>query len=145
MHKFVTLSLTIILLGTFGILLGVFIGPSKIGFVDFIDAIMFKSSVANNTIIWDIRLPRIIIAISVGSSFAVAAVILQTTTRNPLGDPQLFGITGGALIVQALIITGLIDVTPWCNTILSVLASIVCSILIYIFALRPIRGNAYSI
>ena len=130
MNKFITLSITIILLGLLGILLGVFIGPSKIGAGEFIDAIMFKSSVANNTIIWDIRLPRIFIAISVGSSFAVAGVILQTTTRNPLGDPQLFGITGGALIVQALIITGLIDATPWLNTILSVLASIICSILI---------------
>ena len=136
MNKFITLSITIILLGLLGILLGVFIGPSKIGAGEFIDAIMFKSSVANNTIIWDIRLPRIFIAISVGSSFAVAGVILQTTTRNPLGDPQLFGITGGALIVQALIITGLIDATPWLNTILSVLASIICSILIYIFASR---------
>lgn len=48
------------------------------------------------TILWDIRLPRVLMAILVGAGLAMAGAILQTCTRNPLADPYLFGIVSGA-------------------------------------------------
>lgn len=47
-------------------------------------------------IIFDIRLPRIILGIFVGASLAVAGASFQALLRNPLADPYILGISGGA-------------------------------------------------
>ncbi|MDN3378942.1 MULTISPECIES: iron ABC transporter permease [unclassified Pseudoalteromonas] len=47
-------------------------------------------------IIWQLRLPRTLLAFLAGSGLAIAGLILQTVTRNPLADPYLFGISSGA-------------------------------------------------
>jgi iron complex transport system permease protein len=49
-------------------------------------------------IITSFRLPRIIIALLVGISLAVAGGILQGMIRNPLASPDILGITGGAAV-----------------------------------------------
>ncbi|MCU4674646.1 iron ABC transporter permease [Catenovulum sp. 2E275] len=48
------------------------------------------------TLVWQIRLPRILAAILCGAGLAVAGAILQNTTRNPLAEPYLFGVVAGA-------------------------------------------------
>ncbi|MBB1424203.1 iron ABC transporter permease [Pseudoalteromonas sp. SG43-7] len=47
-------------------------------------------------IIWQLRMPRTLLAFLAGSGLAIAGLILQTVTRNPLADPYLFGISSGA-------------------------------------------------
>jgi iron complex transport system permease protein len=54
------------------------------------------------TIIRELRLPREIAAILVGSSLAVSGAIMQGLTRNPLADPGLLGLTAGANATLAL-------------------------------------------
>ncbi|UPG65108.1 FecCD family ABC transporter permease [Metabacillus endolithicus] len=48
--------------------------------------------------IYSFRLPRIIIALLVGISLAVAGAILQALIRNPLASPDIIGITGGGAV-----------------------------------------------
>ncbi|MCB5226875.1 iron ABC transporter permease [Alishewanella sp. 16-MA] len=48
------------------------------------------------TIIWQIRLPRLFVAMLVGAGLAVAGAVLQNVSRNPLADPYLFGLMAGA-------------------------------------------------
>ncbi len=47
-------------------------------------------------ILWQIRLPRILMALLTGAGLSVTGAILQSVTRNPLADPYLFGISSGA-------------------------------------------------
>jgi iron complex transport system permease protein len=47
-------------------------------------------------IVLDLRLPRVLLAMMVGAGLAVVGVLLQTTTRNDLADPFLFGLSSGA-------------------------------------------------
>ncbi len=47
-------------------------------------------------VLWDIRLPRVLLGLVAGMSLAIAGCLLQNTTRNPLADPYLFGIVSGA-------------------------------------------------
>ncbi|MGB0938169.1 MAG: FecCD family ABC transporter permease [Colwellia sp.] len=54
------------------------------------------SSETSNVVIWEIRLPRILVALVAGMGLAIAGAILQNTTGNPLADPYLFGIVAGA-------------------------------------------------
>lgn len=61
-----------------------------------------------HSIVWQLRMPRSILAFIAGSGLAMAGLILQTITRNPLADPYLFGISSGASfgVVVAMTLTG---------------------------------------
>lgn len=48
------------------------------------------------TIVYDIRLPRVLLGFLAGSGLAIAGALMQNVTRNPLADPYLFGIVAGA-------------------------------------------------
>ncbi|TFB80752.1 iron ABC transporter permease [Terrimesophilobacter mesophilus] len=49
-----------------------------------------------DSIVWDLRLPRILTAGAVGAGLAIAGVVMQAITRNPLADPYLLGLSSGA-------------------------------------------------
>lgn len=55
-----------------------------------------------NTIVWDIRLPRILLAISVGIALASAGAVFQGCFRNPLVEPYILGVSAGAAFGAAL-------------------------------------------
>lgn len=49
-----------------------------------------------DSVIWDLRLPRIMTGILAGAALAVAGATMQTTMKNPLADPYTTGISSGA-------------------------------------------------
>src|SRR5579863_6184223 len=49
-------------------------------------------------IVWTVRLPRATAAFAVGGLLALAGVLLQALFRNPLADPLVLGVSGGAAI-----------------------------------------------
>lgn len=51
-----------------------------------------------DAIVWAIRMPRVILAILVGSALAVSGAALQGMFRNPLADPGLIGVSSGAAL-----------------------------------------------
>lgn len=59
-------------------------------------------------IIWQLRMPRTLLAFMAGAGLAMAGLILQTMTRNPLADPYLFGVSSGASfgVVSFITLTG---------------------------------------
>jgi len=55
------------------------------------------------TVVWDLRLPRVILAGTVGAALALAGASMQALFRNPLADPGLIGVSGGAAVAAALL------------------------------------------
>src|SRR5215212_8136468 len=51
---------------------------------------------AARAIVFDLRLPRALLAALVGATLAIAGVTFQTVLRNPLADPFILGVSGGA-------------------------------------------------
>lgn len=49
-----------------------------------------------NTIIWDIRLPRLLYSIITGIGLSAVGLLMQTVTRNALADPYVLGVSSGA-------------------------------------------------
>ncbi len=66
-------------------------------------------SAGRAAIVWDIRLPRALLAALVGAGLALVGAVLQSVTRNPLADPHLLGISSGAAFgaILALLHTGM--------------------------------------
>ncbi len=59
---------------------------------------LFDSEETSRTILWEIRLPRVMLGIFVGASLAVAGASLQALLRNPLAEPYLLGVSNGAAL-----------------------------------------------
>lgn len=57
---------------------------------------------AQEAIVWDIRLPRVLTAMTVGVGLAVAGVTFQGLLRNPLADPYVLGTASGAALGAAI-------------------------------------------
>jgi iron complex transport system permease protein len=56
-------------------------------------------------IVWQFRLPRVLLAVIVGAALAVSGTALQAMVRNPLADPYIFGVSSGASVAAVAVIT----------------------------------------
>ena len=81
-------------------------GSQKIELFHFVKSILFLESFTSqeSIIVWDLRLPRIILAVTVGSALAVAGVCQQAIFKNPLAEPFILGISGGSALGAAIAI-----------------------------------------
>ncbi|HBU12400.1 MAG TPA: iron ABC transporter permease [Clostridiales bacterium] len=57
----------------------------------------------NLSIIWEIRMPRLIAGVVLGGALALAGFLLQTFFNNPLADPYVLGIASGAKLAVSLV------------------------------------------
>lgn len=89
-------ALSVILLGIS--ILSLSIGSSGISLKRIISLIFEGKGTPEYSIIFDIRLPRIILGFAVGGALSLAGVILQGMFRNPLVEPYTLGISGGAAL-----------------------------------------------
>src|SRR5262245_43156421 len=74
------------------------VGSSGIGASRMAAALLGNDDDTARTVITAIRLPRVLAAFGVGSLLALAGVLLQALFRNPLADPYVLGVSGGAAI-----------------------------------------------
>ncbi|MCX6000029.1 MAG: iron ABC transporter permease [Chloroflexi bacterium] len=108
-----------------GTLMGLALGPVKMDLHEVVSALVSGKDHTAHVLVWDLRLPRVVAALVVGACLGLAGCLLQSSTRNPLGDPQIFGLGGGAVVVQALSLAGLLQVGTWALFVLSATASLV--------------------
>ncbi|MGQ9455344.1 MAG: FecCD family ABC transporter permease [Armatimonadota bacterium] len=91
------------------IVLNVSFGERSIPFLDFVKVVgshlsFLPESISSHvtgvdrTIIWNIRMPRAILALSVGGMLAMAGAALQGLLLNPLADPYIVGVSSGAAL-----------------------------------------------
>ena len=96
------------------VLLGAMVGPAgptwwrvPLALLDHLPLISIDSGVTPRewTIIWDIRMPRVVLASLVGSMLSLSGASYQGVFRNPLVDPYLLGVAAGAGLGATLVFT----------------------------------------
>jgi iron complex transport system permease protein len=88
------------------VFLGVAAGPSALGVREIADALLAPERVgAAADIVLRVRLPRVLLAALVGASLAVSGVLFQALLRNPLADPYVLGVSGGAAVGGILVMS----------------------------------------
>lgn len=98
--KLVFLFGLMIISGIYSISLGAFhINPLNIPFV-----LLHQAPAIDFQILWNVRIPRVLIGGLVGASLAVSGTILQGILRNPLAAPNIIGVTSGAGFVGYLLL-----------------------------------------
>jgi len=65
----------------------------------------------SDTIVWEIRLPRVLLAGLVGGTLAYSGAAYQGMFRNPLADPYLLGVAAGAGLAATIVIVGPVPAT----------------------------------
>ncbi len=75
-------------------------GSVSVSFIDTFKALMHSNSIdeTSSEIIQNIRLPRVLSAFAIGGLLALSGVLMQVLLRNPLADPYIMGISGGAAL-----------------------------------------------
>jgi len=90
-------------------------------------------------VVRELRLPRVLAAISVGGLLAVAGVLLQVLLRNPLADPYVLGVSGGAS--TAALIAMLLGLGGWALNTTAFLGAL--GTMLVVFGLSR-RGNHWT-
>ncbi|MEX3618404.1 FecCD family ABC transporter permease [Paenibacillus glucanolyticus] len=78
------------------ILIGLGLGYSSVSYDRILPILFGQGSFKEKFIIFDVRLPRMIITLLAGMALALSGAILQNITRNDLADPGIIGINSGA-------------------------------------------------
>ena len=91
------------------LLVGLAAGPSEVGPARAL-ATLFGADPSSPTadIVWRVRLPRVVLGALVGAALACSGVLFQALLRNPLADPFVLGVSGGAALggILALSLAG---------------------------------------
>ena len=99
----------VISIGVFSVIGSANIGPldvsriilAKLPFISkYID--LDHIPMAHQSIIWSVRLPRVLLGVLVGSSLSIAGGVFQGLFRNPMADPYIIGVSSGAALGAAL-------------------------------------------
>ncbi|HEV8079023.1 MAG TPA: iron ABC transporter permease [Marinobacter sp.] len=90
------LCLGVIALGA--MVLAVALGSVNVPLVDVWQVLRGEGSTLHRTLLLDLRLPRTLAAFGTGGLLAVAGALMQVLLRNPLADPYVLGLSGGAAV-----------------------------------------------
>lgn len=92
-----------------------------------------------NTILWDIRIPRVLLAFIIGANLAASGALLQAVMQNPLADPGLTGVSSGAAVTVLFIML----VMPQFSSLIplgAIIGGAVAAIMVYTWAWSKQRG-----
>ena len=113
----------------------------------------FRGIEPDATVLFRLRIPRVVLAAIVGAGLSVAGVALQALLRNPLADPFVFGLSGGAAIGAALsvAITGTalgaagVSAAGWIGLLPTQFAAVLGSLAaaVLVFTLGRARGRLH--
>ena len=91
------------------------------------------------TIVWEIRLPRVVLAAVVGAGLSAVGVAVQAMVRNALADPFVLGISSGAAVgANAVILLGAFaGLGVWALSVSAFASALVAMMLVYAVARSP--------
>ena len=93
-------------------------------------------------IIYELRFPRIIVALLGGGMMAVSGVLLQAVMKNPLADPGIIGVSSGAALAASLV-SAFLPALAYLTPIFSFIGGIIAFLIVYTLAwngsVSPVR------
>jgi iron complex transport system permease protein len=131
--KNVLLTLLLICLAIFS--LG--FGDAPLSTADIITSLTTSEQTTAQLIIFELRIPRIILAVVIGFSLGLAGAVMQGWLRNPLAEPGLLGVSGGASLGAVLsIYFGTASVNLLILPLAGLAGALVSGLLLLLFAAR---------
>lgn len=133
----------IILAGTlaFAGLVSLSTGPAQLSSTSLLEALTGAGDASARTIVLQLRLPRTLLAVIVGGGLATSGAAFQALLRNPLAEPYVLGVSGGAAVgAVAGIVSGIAAASTWALPLTSFAGAILTIVLVFWIAVRVGRG-----
>jgi iron complex transport system permease protein len=123
--------------GCASIVLACMVGSVPLGLSDVLAAVVGRQSSLAATLL-QLRLDRALVAFSTGAMLALAGAMMQALLRNPLADPYVLGVSGGAAVgaLAALLLAG----AAWLVDLAAFGGALAVALLLYLLARRDLRG-----
>lgn len=83
------------------------VGARPLPLATTLEALLAFDGSTEHRIVWELRLERLLLGLSVGAALGISGAVMQAITRNPLADPGLLGVNAGASLAVVLAISGL--------------------------------------
>jgi len=99
--RFLLLGILVILV-SFSVFFSLFVGSSSLSSTQVLNTLLGNGSALEKTLVYELRLPRTLVAFIAGALLAIAGVLMQVLLRNPLADPYVLGVSGGASFAALL-------------------------------------------
>lgn len=100
-----------IIICLFSIIIACFFGAADIGFKETCEVFAYKLGIKDNisqdyllTIIWKLRMPRILLALAIGVTLSGSGVVMQAATTNVMAEPYTLGVASGAAAAATMYI-----------------------------------------
>lgn len=100
-------------------------------------------SVGQDSIVWQLRAPRVLLGALVGAGLALVGTALQAVTRNPLADPHLLGVSSGAAFGAVLVVLYLGEFAGMLSLPLAAFVGAMASMLL-VLAIASRSGRLHS-
>ena len=114
------------------LVLGVRFGSVGLTTGEVVRALLGGGDVVHRTIVVDLRLPRVLLGVLVGGSLAMAGATFQAILRNPLAEPYILGISGGASVGAVLVLAlGLASEASWALPLAAFAGALVAIVLVF--------------
>ncbi|HET8655344.1 MAG TPA: iron ABC transporter permease [Longimicrobiaceae bacterium] len=112
------------------LLLAVRLGAVPLGARQILRAVRGVGDPGVVTIVRELRLPRSVLAALVGAALAASGAAFQALVRNPLADPYILGVSGGAAVGAVTAIVLGLAVAPWALPLAALLGALVAIVLV---------------
>jgi len=99
-----TLGVALALATVVAVILGVRFGSVRVPTSEILAILAGGGDPAMRDIVLDLRLPRVLLAVLVGGGLAISGATFQALLRNPLAEPYILGISGGASVGAVLVL-----------------------------------------
>ncbi|WP_079127134.1 FecCD family ABC transporter permease [Streptomyces sp. TP-A0874] len=87
------------------------------------------------SVLWNVRLPRVVLALLVGASLGCAGALMQGVFGNPLAEPGVIGVSAGAAVgAVASIALGVTFLGNWTVTVCAFLSGLLTVLLVYVLS-----------
>jgi iron complex transport system permease protein len=120
--------------------LGVAGGAVPMPIADVLAALVGGGDDTQRAIVHNLRLPRVALGLAVGAGLAVSGTALQATLRNPLAEPYLLGVSGGAAAGAVLAVT--LGLASSALLPLAAFGGAVAAVLVVLLVARAVAGQA---
>ena len=118
------------------------LGPGNVSFVQTIQVLSHKwlgleTEQTLESLVWQIRLPRSLLALLIGAALGCGGVLSQGIFRNPLASPNILGLNSGAAVMIVLgVALGLDDLALWASPLIAAIGVLLVLLLLYLLMKR---------
>lgn len=107
------------------------VGAQAIAPAEVLRAFTDYTGSSEHLIVRDVRLPRTVLAVCVGAALGTAGALVQTLTRNPLAEPGILGVTGGAAFAITIGATLGLAGSQTSQLLLASAGSVIAAVIVY--------------